>query len=259
MRCIFAAIQFVRINQFFFIYEFFFLHFSFAIQSNTKTSHKCKFFSKTFQTTMQFVFLLITTNNFSSLLPQISKLIRFFFIFSRVYLSAHFFRSAIKQSMQSSRQFSKFLWNFDRFTVFNIFISFWKKIVFFFISISNVEKSFFWILNYSIFLICRTSVSANKSKIWIRKNKNNKIWIFFFQINEVFFFSNINEKKIQNENDFVFFLFKNVFRKSLLTFEWKKTKSKKKILWFLCVDIWIFIFCVFELCCFYIWMCFRLI
>ena len=112
-------------------------------------------------------FLLITTNILSSLLPQISKLIRFFFLFLRVYLFAHFFRSAIRQSTQSSRQFLKFLWNFDKFTVFSVSISFWKKIVFFFISISNVEKSFFWILNYSIFLICQTLISANRSKIWI--------------------------------------------------------------------------------------------
>ena len=146
--------------------NFFFLHFFFAIQSNTKTSHKCKFFSKTFQTTMQFVFLLITTNNLSSLLLQISKLIRFFFSYFHAFICLHTFFD-LRSDNQRSRHdsFQNFYEILTDLQFSTLLFRFEKKLFFFFISISNVEKSFFQILNYSIFLICRTFVLTNKSKI----------------------------------------------------------------------------------------------
>ena len=149
--------------SFFLFTNFFFLHFFFAIQSNTKTLHKCKFFSKTFQTTMQFVFLLITTNNFSSLLSQISKLIRFFFhIFTRLFVCT--LLSICDQTINAVVA-----------TIFRIFMKFWqiysfqrfyfvlKKIVFFFISISKFECREIVFSNFELFNFSDLSnVSFNK-------------------------------------------------------------------------------------------------
>ena len=155
--------------SFFLFTNFFFLHFFFAIQSNMKTLHKCKSFSKTFQTTMQFVFLLITTNNLSSLLSQISKLIRFFFhIFTRLFVCT--FLSICDQTINAVVA-----------TIFKIFMKFWqiysfqrfyfvlKKNCFFFHFDFECRKIVF--LNFELFNFFNLSNVSFSKQI---KNLNSK-------------------------------------------------------------------------------------
>ena len=120
-----------------------------------------------------------------------------------------------------------------------------RKIVF-----SNFEL-------FNFFDLSNVNFNKQIENLNLKKWKQQYLNFFFFQINEVFFFR-YQQKKIQNENDFIFFCLKNVFRKSFLTSEWKKTKLKKKILCF-CVLTFEYSFFTFSNCvvftseCVFVW------